>query len=83
MNEDYEEGFFYYNLTNRYKKILDNEELQFLENIFPLKYFSQGIWEITTWTKNYKDFWEKQYNDYDNYVEIHTKHFRRKRKRSI
>lgn len=67
LDENYDEAFFYYRLTNFYEKLLESPEIQYKENIFPLLHMQEGSWGISDWIKGYRDYWRDILENYDDY----------------
>lgn len=59
MNEQYDEAFQYDWLTKRFKRILDNPEVQYAEHFFPLSVVGKGGWDLPNWVQGYEKYWEK------------------------
>ncbi|HQO04197.1 MAG TPA: hypothetical protein PLI62_18210, partial [Spirochaetota bacterium] len=58
MNEQYDEAFQYDWLSKRYKRILDDPEIQYAEHFFPLEIIGRGGWDLSNWVQGYVKFWE-------------------------
>lgn len=60
VEENFEDAFYYQWETKYYKEFLDSPEKQFEQNTFPLEIIGRGIWKITDWLKDYKNYWSNQ-----------------------
>lgn len=60
MAEDYDEAFNYDWLSRRWIPLLKNKTAQFANHIFPLSVIGTGGWDLYSWVKGYKDYWENQ-----------------------
>lgn len=60
MSEDYDEAFNYDWLSRRWIPLLKNETAQFANHIFPLSVIGTGGWDLYSWVKGYKDYWQNQ-----------------------
>lgn len=60
MNEQYDEAFQYEWLSKRFKRILDNPEVQYAEHFFPLSVIGKGGWDLFNWVQGYEKYWEKE-----------------------
>jgi hypothetical protein len=60
VEENFEDAFYYKWETKYYKEFLESPEKQFEENTFPLEVIGRGIWKITDWLKDYKNYWSNQ-----------------------
>ena len=59
MNEQYDEAFQYDWLSKRFKKILDNPNIQYKEHCFPLSVAGGSGWDLGNWAQGYEEYWEK------------------------
>jgi len=59
MNEQYDEAFQYDWLSRRFKKILDNPDIQYKEHCFPLSIAGGSGWDLGNWAQGYEKYWEK------------------------
>jgi len=59
MNEQYDEAFQYDWLSRRFKKILNNPDIQYQEHCFPLSVVGRGGWDLGNWVQDYEKYWEK------------------------
>lgn len=59
MNEQYDEAFQYDWLSRRFKKILNNPDIQYKEHCFPLSIVGSGGWNLGNWVQDYEKYWEK------------------------
>jgi len=72
INEHYDEAFQYDWLSKRFKRVLDNPEVQYSEHIFPLSIVGKGGWDLPNWVQGYEKYWEvkraeaNQNNDEEN-----------------
>lgn len=57
MNEEYDEAFQYDWLSRRFKRILENPEVQFSNHIFPLSVVGIGGWDLGNWVQDYEKYW--------------------------
>lgn len=60
VEENFEDAFYYQWETKYYKEFLESPEKQFEQNTFPLEIIGRGIWKITDWLKDYKNYWSNQ-----------------------
>jgi len=60
MNEDYDQAFHYDWFTIRWSKILDNDEAQYADHIFPLFVIGKGGWELPNWVQGYIRYWKEK-----------------------
>ena len=60
MNEQYDEAFQYEWFTKRYKRIINNPKVQYLEHFFPLSIVGSGGWDLPNWVQGYEKFWEQK-----------------------
>jgi hypothetical protein len=60
VEENFEDAFYYQWETKYYKDFLESTEKQFEQNTFPLEVIGRGIWNITDWLKDYKNYWLNQ-----------------------
>jgi hypothetical protein len=58
MSEKYDEAFQYDWLKNRWSKIIEDCEAQYVNHIFPLSIVGMGGWELPNWVQGYEKFWE-------------------------
>jgi hypothetical protein len=63
LDEDFEKAFWYDSLTRKNTELLENEELQFEQHIFPLGKMKEGAWGIIAWIDSYKKYWNKKIKD--------------------
>lgn len=66
MNEEYDESFHYDWLSKRFSRIMDNEEVQFAEHIFPMSVMGAGGWKLPNWVQGYEQYWVKKAADADS-----------------
>jgi hypothetical protein len=59
MNEEYDEAFQYDWLSRRLSKILDNQDMQYAEHLFPLAVVGAGGWALGNWAQGYENYWNK------------------------
>lgn len=60
MSEDYDEAFNYDWLSRRWMPLLRNNEVQFVDHIFPLSVVGAGGWDLPNWVQGYEQYWQKQ-----------------------
>ncbi|WP_236979601.1 DUF262 domain-containing protein [Membranihabitans maritimus] len=60
LDENYDEAFFYYQETKKYREILDEKELQFADHLMPLGILKGGTWELQQWILDYKAYWAEK-----------------------
>lgn len=60
MNEEYDEAFGYDWSSKRFRKILNNQELQFSQHIFPLSVVGAKGWELSNWVQGYERHWKDE-----------------------
>lgn len=65
INENYDDAFTYQIDNKPIKLLLNNNNLQFEKHIFPLNLMENGAWKITSWIKEYKEYWENKLNQPD------------------
>jgi len=65
IDENYEEAFFYTSKTNNYEELLCSPNKQFHTHLFPLGVLKGGSWDTDDWIKGYRDYWQKELEDYD------------------
>jgi len=58
MDEQYDAAFEYDWLSHRFKKVLDNPEVQYAEHIFPLSVIGAGGWDLYSWVQGYENHWK-------------------------
>ncbi len=58
MDENYDEAFDY-DWTRRSLNLLDDEDTQYREHIFPLAVVGQGGWALPNWVQGYDAFWQR------------------------
>ena len=74
INEHYDEAFQYDWLSKRFKRVLDNPEVQYSEHIFPLSIVGKGGWDLPSWVQGYEKYWEvKRAEANQNYDEENEK----------
>ena len=59
MNEQYDEAFQYDWLSRRFKKILNNPDIQYKEHCFPLAVAGGSGWDLGNWAQGYEKYWGK------------------------
>ncbi len=62
INEQYDDAFQYDWLTKRFKRIMDNPEVQYAEHFFPLSIVGADGWALPNWVQGYEKHWEEQVN---------------------
>lgn len=60
VEDNFEEAFYYAWDTKWYRKFLETPIQQFERNTFPLQLIGTGIWNITDWLKDYRNYWVEQ-----------------------
>lgn len=60
MTEDYDEAFEYERLTQHWKRIVANEQVQFAEHLLPLSVLGASDFAWVNWLQNYLKFWESK-----------------------
>jgi len=60
VEENYEDAFYYKWETKHYTNFLNNLELQYEQNTFPLQTIGKGTWEMMDWLKGYESYWKTQ-----------------------
>ncbi len=60
LENNYDEAFDYITSSRKSDELIENEELQFEQKIFPLKVFGgkPHLWSL--WLQHYKEYWEKK-----------------------
>jgi len=56
INENYEEAFFYDWETNKVKKLISDQELQYQKGIFPFYIMGKNIYAFIDWFRGYKEY---------------------------
>ena len=59
MEEIYDEAFIY-DWTKRGLTLLENEEFQFKEHVFPLAIVGQTGWALANWVQAYERYWKEE-----------------------
>jgi len=59
MKEQYDEAFQYDWLSRRFKKILNNPDIQYKEHCFPLSVAGGSGWDLGNWAQGYEKYWKK------------------------
>jgi hypothetical protein len=62
MEEVYDEAFEY-DWMRRGAKLLDDEEAQFLDHMFPLSIMGKGGWALPNWVQGYERYWQERQQD--------------------
>lgn len=57
MKLEYDEAFEYDWLTRRWTRILNSQEAQYAEHIFPLSIIGQEGWDLANWVQGYTQYW--------------------------
>lgn len=57
MNEQYDEAIQYDWLSRRLSRILDSQETQFAEHMFPMSVVGAGGWDLGNWAQGYENYW--------------------------
>ena len=58
LEEDFENAFFYDRITQHYQNILDHDDEQYKNHLFPLAEMQEGSWGTSDWIKGYRDYWQ-------------------------
>jgi hypothetical protein len=61
MEESFDEAFDY-NWTRSGEKLLENQNSQFEQHMFPLAVIGQGGWALPNWVQDYERFWQEKAN---------------------
>lgn len=67
LDEDFEDAIWYESKSKWYQRFLEDRDLQFEYHWFPLGMMSQGGWGISDWIKEYRDYWQDVYDNYEEY----------------
>jgi len=59
MEEAYDEAFTY-DWTRSSERLLDNEEAQFRQHMFPLSVIGKTGWALPNWVQGYERYWQEQ-----------------------
>lgn len=65
MEEVYDDAF-YYEWTRTGENLLDNQDKQFDEHIFPLAVVGQDGWALPNWVQGYTNYWKSKREDEEN-----------------
>ena len=60
MTEDYDQAFDYAWAKNHVNKILNDQENQYENHIFPLSVIGAGGWDLPNWVQGYEKYWAKK-----------------------
>lgn len=60
MAEEYDDAFSYGWQNKRLTEILENRELQYESNIFPLAIIGAGGWDLPKWVMDYEKYWDEK-----------------------
>ena len=64
--------------TKNAKKIIEDYDYQFRNNLFPLSIIRLGLWETVNWTKEYEKYWQDKIDKCSSDIEIKTAKLRAK-----
>ena len=59
MDEEHDKAFGY-DWTRWGHNLLEDEQAQFEQHIFPLKVIGKGGWELANWSQGYENFWKQK-----------------------
>jgi len=66
LDKNYEDAFFYKNKSQKVVRLLNNNEQQYKEHLFPLGVMKGGSWDIIDWIKGYREYWHNIYDGLDS-----------------
>lgn len=69
MDGQIDDAFIYMWKKNA-KKIIENYDYQFHNNLFPLSIIKLGLWETVNWTKEYEKYWQDKVDKCSSEIEI-------------
>lgn len=60
LENNYDEAFDYINTSRKNIELLENEEIQFEQKIFPLNVFGKRSHAWSRWLEKYEEYWDKK-----------------------
>lgn len=60
MDGDHDEAFQYDWSTKRFLRLLEDDEAQYREHVFPLRLLGAGIFSLSNWLQGYASYWKSK-----------------------